>query len=91
MSWIGIIVVYLGLKLIDKFVEDNIPNLHYKTLFKVIIAYSATAYIIISCGWLRLFKKPASKAFIALLAAYVPAIKLAELKSKKEDSSQIIS
>jgi hypothetical protein len=34
-SCLIILMTYLGIKFLDKFVEDNMPNLHYKRIIKV--------------------------------------------------------
>ena len=84
MSLITFILFYLGVKLVDKFIEDNLPNLHYKKVFNTAVSFAFIWYIFIICWWQSLFKKPPTKEFITFLAALVVAMKLAELKKQKE-------
>jgi hypothetical protein len=88
MNWFAIILIYLGYKLIDKFIEDNLPNLHYKRLFNFVLCYIFRGYISITGLRNSLFKKPASKEYIAFLTAIVISIKLAELRNQKGESLQ---
>ncbi|MFN8250245.1 MAG: hypothetical protein U0V75_00080 [Ferruginibacter sp.] len=75
---IGCVTLYLGVKFIDKCIEDNIPNLHYKRLIHAwkriqlpvfLLSYIGCLYVIVKVtGDKQLEKNFNTAVLVAALA-----------------------
>jgi hypothetical protein len=89
-----IILSYCGLKFADKFIEDNIPNLHYKKLISAFNKQAVPLFAIAYLGWLSLNVKitrspQLKKEYFELLVILVTIILLNKKYQHKKTISNI--
>ncbi|NOT91986.1 hypothetical protein [Ferruginibacter sp.] len=75
-----VLIAYLGLKFIDKFVEDNLPNLHYKRIIKAwnniklpvfLTAYIGFLYIVVKVLGNKQFERNFNNAVLVAALAII--------------------
>jgi hypothetical protein len=59
-EYISIIAIYISLKVIDKFIEDNLPNLHYKQIIKFWNTHISSHILLSYAGYLFVSMKLSS-------------------------------
>ncbi|MGC4100860.1 hypothetical protein [Ferruginibacter sp.] len=79
-SCLAFLMAYLGLKFVDKFVEDNIPNLHYKRIIKTwnniklplfLTAYIGFLYVIVKVLGNKQMEKNLNNALLVAALAII--------------------
>ena len=79
-TYITLLMTYLGLKFLDKFIEDNIPSLHYKRIIKawnniklpvVLTAYIGILYVVVKVSGNKQMEKNLNNAMLVAALAII--------------------